>query len=206
MRRHLLRAALKQRTARTTALAAGLLYLLVYAYTVGDVVLSGGGPADTFPSLEVVEDWPAQMLRARVPFVYEPVAALSLTPEVAFFLSPVNLLLGGVLAALLGLNLALSVYALKQPRACRRRPVGGLLAALPGLLLGFACCAPTLLLALGSAAASLTLGFIAVRSALYPLALAGMAVSLWLQLHRLRGSGKGAVPGRRWRWEGAPVS
>jgi hypothetical protein len=183
-----LRMLFSMRAARVAAGATFLAYLLVYALTTGDLTFAAGGLADA-PGF-VIADEPMELLfQARVPFTYEPIAVAYLTPEIALFIAPMNLLLGGVLSVLLALNLAAVTFALRAPKACRRPSKSGLLAAVPGLLLGFVCCAPTILLALGSAAASVTLGFLAVRTYLYPVALVGLAVSAWLNVRRIGGGG-----------------
>lgn len=53
------------------------------------------------------------------------------------------------LAALVGLKLALAWLAVCRPRACRARPAAGILATLPGLLAGSACCGPVAFIVLG---------------------------------------------------------
>jgi hypothetical protein len=96
--------------------------------------------------------------------VFEPIAVLYLTRQIALFISPFNLWLGGLLGVLLGLNLALVAHALHQRAEGRRPSLKGAAVALPGLLLGLACRAPTLLVLLGSTSVALTSGPIAVRA------------------------------------------
>jgi hypothetical protein len=173
------------RRAKAVALVSGVVYLLIYLLAIGDVVISLVPLVDEAPFVQVVDEW-TRMFRARVTFIYEPIAAVYVTSRLAYFFSPVNVLLAGALVALVGLNFAFLAFALKRPEACGRISRKGVLASIPALFLGFACCAPTILVALGSAAASVTMGFIAVRAALYPVALLGLLAALWLNLRRMR--------------------
>lgn len=184
--RHL-RAVLATRAALATSIAVGLGYLGIYLFSIGDVVYSRDLWVLEAPSVDVVSGWASRLFDRRAPFSYEPIAAVYLTERFVFFVSPMNLLLGVVLAILLSLNVAVLVFVLRAPKACSARTSrSGLLAALPALFLGFACCAPTILLALGTVAASVTLGFLAVRSFLYPVALVGMLIGLLFNLRRIR--------------------
>jgi hypothetical protein len=176
------------RASRLAAVASFIAYMVLYVVSTGDLSFSAGGIADA-PSFQVADGWTRLLFQTRVPFTFEPIAVAYLSPDVALFIAPMNLLLGAVLSALLAVNVAAVVFALKVPKACRRPSKAGIAAALPGLFLGFACCAPTILLALGSAAASVTLGFIAVRTLLYPVALVGLALSAWLNLRRIGSHG-----------------
>ncbi len=122
----------------------GVSYLIVYLWGLGHLNRTGTGGFD----LMVVDDPIARMTESMGPFIYEPVALLTLgTFEV--LLSPINLLIGIGLASLVGLNLAVSWVAWRGPSACRIGPGAGLAAGLPGLLSGFACCGPAILLVIG---------------------------------------------------------
>lgn len=68
-----------------------------------------------------------------------------------------NLLLGFGLSVLVGLNLALSYLAVRQPASCGIGAGTGLLASIPALLSGTACCAPVILIVLGIQASALVL-------------------------------------------------
>jgi hypothetical protein len=164
-------------------------YLLLYLYSLQHIVylpqtdLSAGYGA---PSLQVVDDWPAKLWRARAPMTWEPVGALYLTRHLMVLISVPNLFVGGALAALVGANLTVAFYGMFSAfsrvgrGSGKRGSLVSFLSALPGLLSGFACCIPVFLLALGSLAAGLTAGFIAVQPYLVPVA-AGLLVAnlLW---------------------------
>lgn len=101
-------------------------------------------------------------------------------------LSPVNLLLGGLVAALVGLNLAVAAYAATQAASCRRPGYGRLAAALPALLTGMACCVPTFLLVMGSGTAAVLLPIVTpMRGLYYPLSLTLLAATLVWGVRRL---------------------
>lgn len=176
------RRALSVRRFRRIAMAAALAYLPLYLVAVGDVVISGSGQFGqiaTTPSVEFVPDWTDRIFAERAAFLYEPIATIYLIPELAFFLSVGNLAVGSVLAAMLGLTVSVPAYAASRQRSCSTRPYSGLAAALPGLLMGFACCAPTFLLLVGTGFAAAVLPvFIPLRSYLFPAALALMAAIL----------------------------
>jgi hypothetical protein len=168
-------------------LAAG--YLLLYLYSLQHIVympqtdLSAGY---AIPSLQVVDDWPAKLWRLRAPLAWEPVGALYLTRHLMVLISVPNLLIGAALALLVGANLTVAFYGMFSALARagrgsgKRGSVVSFLSAVPGLLGGFACCVPVFLLALGSLAAGVTAGFIAVQPYLVPVA-AGLLVAnlLW---------------------------
>lgn len=174
-----LRVVLSYRKARNVAVFVSAGYLLLYLYLLGDLSLTSGG---TY--FRTADDWSSLLFRQRISFNYESVAALGVG-GVTFLISPMNIFLGGVLAILIGLNIGFLAFALEKPKVCGATSKGGVLASVPSLFLGFACCAPTILIALGSAAASVTLGFIALRSVFYPIAFIGLLASLWFNLRKM---------------------
>lgn len=70
-------------------------------------------------------------------------------PGVTILLSPLNIAIGAVLAALVGLNLLGTWIAVRYPKACEFNRSTGVLASLPALLSGGACCNPAVILILG---------------------------------------------------------
>ncbi|MGH2379459.1 MAG: hypothetical protein ACRDGT_13440 [Candidatus Limnocylindria bacterium] len=176
------RATLGVRRNRHVAALVALSYLVLYLVAIQDVAVSASGKYGRFaetPSVQVVAEWPERIFAERAPFLFEPVATAYPIPQLAIFLSPGNLLVGGTLAALLGLNVAAALWAGSRERACGRRRYAGVLGAFPGLLLGFSCCAPTLILALGpSFAAAFLPAFIPLRPYLFPFAVGLMAAML----------------------------
>ncbi|MFI1940871.1 hypothetical protein ACH44C_27445 [Streptomyces purpureus] len=163
------RAALTVRRHRRAALIAGTVTLAVYLLSIGDLAISGSG---RFTGAPVLRAAPGRLFEARAPYLFEPVLAWHPTSHLAVFLSPVNLLLGAVVAALVGCNFAVAAHAARRAAACRRTRYARLLGVLPAFLLGFACCVPTFLLLLGaSTAAALLPVLIPLRPVFYPLTL-----------------------------------
>jgi hypothetical protein len=153
-------AALRAAAGRLDASAVGLLgatgYLGLYLFTVGDlsVVAGGGGPL----TVRVADDL-SRAFTGLGFFRFGAVAVVSAGP-VTYLLSPLNLLLAAFLAALVGANVALTYLGLVQPRACGLETSTGVLAGVPALLSGAACCGPTILLVVGvQASATLITGF-----------------------------------------------
>lgn len=130
---------------RAVMVASGVVYLLVYLYALGNLGVQTGLGRDVLvvadPLARMFEPGPGR-------FTYEPIAIVDLW-VVRYLFSPLNTAIGLGLAILVGLNLGLSYLAIVQPRACGIRSGSGLLASLPAVLAGGACCAPVLLLVLG---------------------------------------------------------
>lgn len=170
--------AIRVRRYRRWAIAATVVYLLVYLWTIQHLVISPGRDLTRFvdvPSVQVVPDWTSRVFEPIAAFSYEPVIAVYPVNHVTLLLSPANVGLGLLLGALVGLNIAVALHVTKSALDCRRRSFTGLLGALPGFLTGFACCVPTVALVLG---AQFTLALIALRSWFFPLAIAALVLAL----------------------------
>lgn len=150
---------------RLLAAGVGVAYLLAYLVAIGDLDVHPGARG---VSWLLVDGWTTRMTETAGPYYFEPIAILDLH-AITLLLSPGNVAVGGILAVLSGINLALAAVALRNPRACRRPTSGvlGAFVALPGLLSGSACCAPVLLIVLGIPASGLLLSFFGI---LIPLA------------------------------------
>jgi hypothetical protein len=133
--------------------AAG--YLLAYLWAVGHLAPGLGGYG-----VDVVRNPVAAFVRPALgPFSFTPVARVRLGPLTYLF--SLNTVLGAGLAALVGLNAVLTYLVWTRPAACG---VGtrstGVLASVPALLSGSACCGPVVLIALGiQASGALLTGF-----------------------------------------------
>ncbi len=176
--------ALRRSRLRLIALAAGLVYLLLYVYSLGHLVIDRNVtvPGET-PAFVAVPDWTSKSFERVGGVSFEPIAALYLAPGLTLFIAPVNLLIGATLASLIALNVATAAYALTVARSCRRLPWTGLLGSLPALLTGFVCCVPTVALVLG---ANLALAIISVQMFLLPVSLASLVISLGWNIRRAR--------------------
>ncbi len=134
-------------------IAVSLAYLLGYLYAIGDLSIRRGiGVGIDMP----IEEPLVRMLERTGPASFEAIAFIDLEPFRLLF-SPLNTLLGIGLAALVGVNIALSYLAITQPRACDIGAGSGVLASIPALLSGSACCAPVVLIVLGIQASGLLL-------------------------------------------------
>ncbi len=176
---------------RLSGAAAGA-YLVFFLVALQDI--SRGGGEIGFLTV----GW-SRMFERTGAFTFEPIVQLTL-PGLTVLLSPINVLIGLLLSVLVGLNLALTYLAIREPRSCGFNRSTGIVASLPALLAGSACCAPAIVLVLGLQVSSL---FMTVFNALIPASAILLLIALKLildrtdtaRLHLLR-SGRGAdVPG-----------
>jgi hypothetical protein len=144
----------------------------LYLWAIGHLAAGLGGF-----DLLIVSDPLSKLFQPRLgPFSFTPVARLRTGPITYLF--SLNTILGLGLAGLIGLNGALTYLVWQQPRACGiARSSTGLLAGIPALLSGTACCGPVVLIVLGvQASGVLMTGF----QLLLPLAVTVLLGSLVL--------------------------
>lgn len=142
--RGVLATALTARGPRLVFAAATLLYLVAYLYAIGHLRAGLGG----FDVTLVADPVGAFLRPALGPLSFTPIASLRLGPVT--LLVSFNLVLGFGLAALVGLNLAVTALAWTQPKACGiAGRSAGVFAGLPALVSGTACCGPVVALVLG---------------------------------------------------------
>jgi len=144
--------ALRRRDGRLVFGAVTVGYLAAYLWAVGHLASGLGGVGVT-----VVSDPLVTFLRPELgPFTFTPVARVAIGPVTYLF--SFNTVIGLLLAALVGLNLVLSYLAWRQPASCG---IGerstGLLASVPALVSGTACCGPVVLIAVGIQASGVLL-------------------------------------------------
>lgn len=168
-----LRMILALRHYRRIAVGVGALYLLLLLVALQDISLGGSG----FQFLTV--EW-TRMFDRTGAITFEPIAQLTV-PGLTVLISPLNILIATVLAVLAGLNLTVTWLAFRQPKACRFNRSTGILASLPALLAGSACCAPAIVLILGLQVSSL---FVTVFQVLIPVSVAILLVTLVMILRR----------------------
>ncbi len=125
-------------------LLAGTAYGLLYLYAIGDVTFYGPPHWGAYLT-EVSLD---RVFSARSTLMFEAIAVIELGWLVWLF-SPINLFLTLVIAGLLAANIHGVLYIRHHPRQCGTRGNKALLGAVPALLGGGACCAPSLILLLG---------------------------------------------------------
>jgi hypothetical protein len=135
---------LRRRDGRLVFVSVTAAYLLGYLWAVGHLAPGLGG-------YEVsVAATPLERLfqPGLGPFTYTPVARVALGPVTYLF--SLNTVLGLGLAALVGVNLAMTYVAWTQPRACGvGQSSTGIVASVPALLSGTACCGPVVAIVLG---------------------------------------------------------
>ncbi len=125
------------------AAAIALAYTLAYLYAIGDLNWRAG----TSSGLRFMEEPMSLIWHRRIGIQFEGIAVVQL-PGVIWLASPLNLLVGLGLGALVAINATLGYRAWRQ----RQCAIGGTtagVATLPALFSGAACCAPLTLLALG---------------------------------------------------------
>lgn len=165
-------AVVRRRDAGAVVAIASIGYLLVYSFAVGDLSVGARGGFSF-----LVVDQPLQRLfMSRGFFSYEPIALIEVW-GLRYLFSPIDLLLALVLAGLVGVNLGLTYLGLVQPKACGLEASSGVLAAVPALLSGVACCGPAILVVVGIQATGL---LIAGFELLVPIAVVLLVLSLLL--------------------------
>lgn len=164
---------LKVRRYRWTAVGTGAAYLPLFLVALQDI--SRGGRGFAFLTVE----W-TRMFERTGALTFEAVAQVTL-PGLTILISPMNILIGAALSLLVGLNLAVTYLAFRQPRACSFNRSSGILASFPALLAGGACCAPAIVLILGLQLSSL---MVAAFQVLIPLSAILLVVTLKLIVDR----------------------
>ncbi|WP_435363294.1 hypothetical protein [Haloarchaeobius sp. DYHT-AS-18] len=150
---HAVRLALGRRDSLAVTLAVTALYLGIYLVAIGDLAIRSGFGVGYI----VVSDPVARMFEPTTSrFAWEAIALVNLE-VVRLLVSPLNIALGLVLAGLVGINLGVTYLTWRHPKACGidRGGAGSstsVLAAVPALLSGTACCGPVVLIALGVSA------------------------------------------------------
>ena len=173
--RRVLRRAVSEPGNRALVALVALLYLLAFQVALGDLTVDAAArPA----SISVVPDWTALVLRERTPFQFEAVAVVEM-PFVVWLVAPLNVAIGLALGLLTAVQIALVRIARRCASACGLSPAAGVLAGLPGLLAGSACCAPLLFLLLGL---QVTASLVTLMGLLIPAAFLFLVIGLVLTL------------------------
>ena len=181
---HQLTDCLSDRVVRRVGLWTGIAFLLLYLYSVGNIVIAPGVDlafGRPIPTASVVSDWAAKMWKPISPFVWEPIVAFYPIRSVALFISVPNTFMALLLGSLVGVNTAVAIARARLLRGAstRGRFVSGFLTPLPALFTGVSCCVPTVVLVLGSFAATFTVGAITVSRFLLPVAIVVLTGNLF---------------------------
>lgn len=125
------------------ATLSGFAYGLFYLYAIGDLNFVGppywGG--------HIAELTVARIFSARATLMFEAIAVIEVG-YLVWLISPLNLLIATLLSGLLAANVHGAIY-LSAQKTCSTGRAGLVSSALPALLAGGACCAPSLILLLG---------------------------------------------------------
>lgn len=139
-----LRGTFRRRDTTVVFTVVALAYALIYLWAIGDVRFT--------PTSGIAVDVVASPGRALQSgpgrFSFEGIAIVDLAVA-RYILSPLNTTIGLVLGAMVGANLALSYLAVVRPASCGIGASSGLLASVPAVPSGGACCAPVILIVLG---------------------------------------------------------
>ncbi len=166
---------------RKIVLVVAIAYVVVYLLAIQDIVFVADrdlGRFNTIPSIQILENWRELIFRPRVTFYWEAIGQVFVTNNIVVQLSIPNILLGSLMGTLMGLNVAVAAYSLSCARACRVRPYGGIIAALPSFFTGFACCTPTFVVAILGGNVALSIGILSVRNLFIPIAISAMVLAL----------------------------
>jgi len=144
--------AIRRRDSLAVAGAATAGYLAAFLWAARDLSYR----PDVSPGVFVADDPLGLLFRRNGPVTFEPVAVVD-TGVLRLLVSPLNVAVGLAIATLVGLSLGLTYLAVAQPKACGIGAGSGLLASIPALFSGTACCAPVLFIALGIQASGLLL-------------------------------------------------
>lgn len=158
---------------RRLAVTITAFYWVLFLVALQDISLGGNG-------LQFLSTEWSRMFDRTGAVTFEPIAQLTL-PGLTILISPLNMAIGLAVAVLAGLNLALTYLAFKQPKVCRFNRSTGILASVPALLAGGACCAPAIILILGLQLSSL---MVTVFQVLIPASVVALLVTLKLILDR----------------------
>lgn len=170
---------IKQKKSLMVGVLVSILYLFIYLISIEHLFLS-----NQQNSFFVVNNPLERMFLSRAPFMWEPIASMSFS-GIGIFLSPLNIILGGVLGILVGANIMISVFSYKFRKICNLNSNYSLIGVLPSMLSGFACCAPTFVIALAPALASFTVSILYIQPFLIPFSIIIMLLGLIWSVSRL---------------------
>lgn len=121
-----------------------LIFLAVFLAATQQVSLTDKAGLD---ATTASQPWQTMLQRTSL-FQFQPVLQVR-AAWLSFLINPFNAVIAAALSVLVGYNLAITHAAIRDPAACDVSPAQGVIAALPGLIGGSACCAPIILLILG---------------------------------------------------------
>lgn len=174
---------IRQKKPLAVGLIIGVLFFILYLWSIQHISMNQENSFSFF----VVGDWADKLTKTRAPFQWEPIAVLNIF-GIDFFIS-LNMILGFLLATLVFFNISVAVFSYSLRKICLVKPTGkgvGLAGILPTMFTGFACCAPTFIIALAPVLASFTLFFIRIQPFLVPASILIMILGAYWSLSKIQ--------------------
>ena len=167
----------KDKRAFHRALVLSTVYFLFYLWSIQNILFADAG---FDMGLTVVDDWQSLLWKQRVALLWEPIAVWVPVKGLSLFIAPPNLLLALGLSGLVYANMLVAVYSYRMNAITGVKfSFKGVLGSIPAFLTGFACCAPTFIIALGAVFSGFTVAFQAIRPWLIPVSVALMVWGYW---------------------------
>lgn len=137
---------LTRRDSLGVVLVVALGYFFAFLYMIRDVFIetSAGFGVD----VPVTDPLSVMMQPGPGLFSFEAIAVIELG-VISWTFSPLNTAMAVSLSVLVGLNLGMTYLAVTQPKSCGIGASSGILASIPALLAGGACCAPVVAIIFG---------------------------------------------------------
>ena len=176
MKLQTLKTILQEHRYHQTVAISFVVYFLLYLYATQLLVFTPEGPLF---DLQFFPNWTTLVFQQRSTFLFESIGVIQITPYIQVFLSIVSMLIAAVLSYLVGLNVAVSYFVFRKVGWRGYKGMASMIATVPALLGGAACCVPTLIIVLG-------LQFTATLSTIWPwfvpISFLLLVVSLWWAL------------------------
>jgi hypothetical protein len=176
---HKIRNILKNKSALIPGIVIGTVYFILYLISINHLFLAVG----EF-EIAVIDNPGSKFFTMRAPFLWEPIASISFF-GLKLFIAPLNILIGVLLSLMVMLNIAVAVFSYRCKRSCRTNLGYSFAGFLPAMLTGFACCAPTFVIALAPVLSSFTVFFVSLQPFLIPFSVAVMTLGLLWSLSRI---------------------
>lgn len=164
----------KDTTNQSIVVLSTVLYLCLYLIAIRDVRLTNG--AVGFQSAPV-----HRALEMSSFLGFRPIVEV-VVPPIVVFISPLNIAIGLTISALVGLNVLLVYTVYAQPRKCDISDTMGVIASIPALVSGTACCGPIIPIILGI---QVTGTFVALTKVAIPVAILLLVLTIIALLRKI---------------------
>ena len=167
----------RDKRAFTWALGFAIVYFVFYLWSIQNILFTDSGFEHGFL---LVANWQDLLFRQRVALLWEPIAVWVPLSGFSLLFAPPNILLAFFLSILIYANILVAVYAYRMNKITGVKfSFKGILGSLPAVLTGFACCAPTFVIAIGAAFSGFTVLFTSIRPWLIPISVVIMIWGYW---------------------------